>query len=137
MIGELKRRLESVKNDTFKQRLEGRLAIITHLYNNKDSVNIFDSKEDARNSANKLGTSPRSLTRLLTGCDGTKEDFLAKWNECCNSNKKKMVEVILSDYVDVKDKANDALQAGKSIFGDQEESIMDKIRKLIPELDED
>ena len=54
-----------------------------------------------------------------------------------SEDEKKMVEVILSDYVDVKDKANDALQAGKSIFGDQEESIMDKIRKLIPELDED
>lgn len=137
MIGELKKRLETVKNDKFKKRLEGRLAIINHLYNSKEGVNIFDSKEDMRNSSNKLITSPRSLTRLLTGCDGTKDDFLAKWNECCNSNKRKTVEIILDNYEDIDDKANDALRQGPGdIFADDEETLMDKLKKLIPELND-
>lgn len=110
MIGEFKKRLTKTENEKFRKRLEGRLAIINHLYTSRDAVNLFDNKEDMKDSGNKLITGPRSLTRLLTGCDGTKEDFIAKWDEFCNSNKKKLAEVILKNYTDVEDKANDALK---------------------------
>ena len=51
----------------------------------------------------------RSLTQALLDSDGTKKDFLDVWSEWCNYNKKGIVETILSDYVDVKDKATDAI----------------------------
>ena len=44
--------------------------------------------------------------------DGTKKDFLDIWSHYCNYKKKGIVETILSDYVDVEDKANDAIKDG-------------------------
>lgn len=54
----------------------------------------------------------RSFTLLLDQSDGTKEDVLALWPQFVNAGKKRMAEDILSDYVDVDDKANAALAKG-------------------------
>lgn len=43
-------------------------------------------------------------------CDGTKDDFLDLWSSMVNPLKKSTVEGILANYVDVDDKANDALK---------------------------
>lgn len=53
--------------------------------------------------------STRSLMGLLLFCDGTKQDFLDKWDSRCKHSKKEMAIRILNDYKDKNDKANDAL----------------------------
>ena len=74
-----------------KKRALGRVELAKALLSSKDFE--FDSKEDiekTQDSGNGLALNYRTLTNLLIGSDGTKEDFLAKWNEYTNSQKKKM-----------------------------------------------
>lgn len=67
--------------------------------------------------------------------DGTKSDFLDVWNHYCNPKKKRVIEDILGDYVDIDDKANDALKGGteSSVFG-KSNSARDMLKNLYPEL---
>ncbi len=94
-----------------KKRAEGRIKLAKALLTNRDFE--FDNKEDIErvmDEGNGLPLNYRTLTAVLTNSDGTKEDFLNKWNEFTNNLKKKMVERILSNYRDVDDKANQALK---------------------------
>lgn len=50
---------------------------------------------------------------LIDSSNGTKKDVIAKWNEFCNPAKLELIKLILSNYTDVKDKANDALDKYK------------------------
>lgn len=98
----------------------------------------FDSLEDetAANENQEPFTSPRSLSAALRNCDGTKADFIDVFPDFCNPNKLDTIEQILTNYVDVQDKANDALKykdgflqdedEEESIFG--EESAWDKLQ---------
>lgn len=92
----------------------------------------FDSKDDIRDSkdsGNGLILTARTLTNLLQYCDGTKEDFLANWNDFCNSLKRPMVERILANYKDVEDKANDAIkQDSESDVFKKHSSLSDRLR---------
>lgn len=77
----------------------------------------FDTPEDMDTGRDRYGENYkplnyRSLTLLLDQSDGTKEDVLALWPQFVNAGKKRMAEDILSDYVDVDDKANAALAKG-------------------------
>ena len=76
-----------------------------------------------------------NIKKLLDETDGTKKDFLDNWSDYCNYKKKSVVETILSDYVDVQDKANDVLSGGtqSSVFG-KNLSNLDKLFDKYPEL---
>ena len=112
--------------------LEGRLAIAEKLLS--DPRFVFDG-DDEEEEAQENGTpilNARSLTNLLHASRGKKELFLKKWNEFCNPDKKGLVEDILSEYVDVDDKANDALKYGDANpFAKREKNMYDQIKDLI------
>lgn len=78
-------------------------------FNDAESIRRSHEAEE-EGAGNGLVTNPRSFTNLLDYCDGTKENFLALWNDYCNSLDKRTIEDILKDYQDVEDKANDALK---------------------------
>lgn len=93
---------------------EGRKKLAQTLLNSKKFT--FDDTDDIAAGRDKLDyqyhpLNYRSLNMLLDTCDGTKEDFLDLWNDMCNPLKKSTVEGILANYVDVDDKANDALKS--------------------------
>lgn len=118
-----------------KKRALGRVELAKALLSSKDFE--FDSKEDiekTQDSGNGLALNYRTLTNLLIGSDGTKEDFLAKWNEYTNSQKKKMAERILANYVDIDDKANQALKSEtkSNVFSTKStyDKLMDELNKL-------
>ena len=107
-------------------------------------------KQDAsRKQGNAKSLSRRSLKQLLIASDGTKEDFLRKWNRVCNSLDYPMAEKILNDYKDIEDKANDALKYkdGKGLAPEdgegeeeenpfeEEENMLERISKQFPDLD--
>lgn len=76
----------------------------------------FDNPEDedkVMTNGNRKPLNLRSFESALDGSDGTKNGFLAQWNKYCNSDKKAMVDNILKNYVDVQDKANDAIGVGR------------------------
>ena len=105
-------------------KLNKRKALITHLVSHPDFK--FDSEMDIDKSideGNGLALNPRSLTNLLYTSNGTKEDFLKKWNQFCNSLDYTMAERILKNYKDIDDKANDALnhKGGKGLTDNAEE----------------
>lgn len=102
---------EHANNPDWVKELKRKKALITHLVSHKDFK--FDNEMDIDKSiemGNKGTLSPRTLANLLNVCDGTKEDFLRKFNSECNSLDKPMVERILNNYQDIDDKANDALK---------------------------
>ena len=120
-------------NDARKQRALGRLNLAKALLTSKDfefdtSADISRSKEEG----NGLALNYRTFTNLLQGSDGTKDDFLAKWNEYANNLKKPMVTRILKNYTDIDDKANAALKRGsKSKVFSQEKSNWEKIADIL------
>lgn len=75
----------------------------------------------------------RTLRQALLHSGGTKEGLLKVWNQWCNPKKKHDIEEILSDYVDVQDKANDALTGGTSsaVFG-RASNILSKLNAAYP-----
>lgn len=116
------------------EALEGRLGIAEKLLS--DPRFQFDGDEEEEEAQDR-GTpvlNARSLTNLLHACRGKKEAFLRKWSSFCNPDKYGIVEDILSDYVDVDDKANDALKYGdENPFAKKknEPSAYDKIANLL------
>lgn len=81
-------------------------------------------------SWNGLTTSPRNLSLLLDSCNGTKADFINKWDKHCNNLHLGNVKMALANYVDIEDKANDALKAGtqSNLFNKKKASGLDKMR---------
>ena len=84
-----------------------------------DPMFEFDGIEDEKEARtvtredgllqNKI-LSPRGFSAVIRACDGTKEDLIRLWPDYCNINRLEMIENILEDYVDIDDKANDALK---------------------------
>ena len=74
-----------------------------------DEKEMAQHREDNPMLQGKI-LSPRGFSGLIKACDGTKEDFLRKWPQFCNYKKQGIIEEILEDYVDIEDKANDALK---------------------------
>lgn len=89
----------------------GRANLAKALLTNKSFR--FDNQaeiEKTMEEGNGLALNYRTLTNLLSGSNGTKDDFLAKWPEYTNNLKLNMANAILQNYQDVEDKANDALK---------------------------
>lgn len=103
----------------------------------------FDTREVAKRARdeeawNGLLTTPRNVTNALEEAEGDKEEFLAVWNDHCNNLEYKNIEGILGDYVDIDDKANQALKGytpkKDKIFKSQKEQdidILDSIKNDI------
>lgn len=132
--GFFKRKFEfDIKNaddEEEAREAEGRLklsqTLLTHpSFKFDDAESTMESEE----VGNGQILNSRTLAKLLDMCDGTKEDFLKRWDRICNSLKKPMAERILADYKDVEDKANDALKYGdaKPVFQKKEKSDWDDV----------
>lgn len=131
---ELKERTESIHKDILET--ERRKALVTALVKDKrfffdDSNDILKLKDPDNGNAswNGISLNNRTLSKLLETSDGTKEDFLRKWNEFCNNVRKPLITTILSDYKDVEDKANDALKSASpsSFFKKHEQTDFEKL----------
>ena len=67
---------------------------------------------------------------------GKKDLLLKKWDENTAYDKKGMITQILSDYVDIDDKANAALKKDtESEVFKKRQSQLDKLKNLYPELE--
>lgn len=121
-----------------KMEYEGRKALAQKLLTSKKF--IFDDAADIEKGRDRLDynfhpLNYRSLTNLLEMSDGTKEDFLALWDDMVNPLKKDMAELILADYVDVKDKANSVLEKpSESDVFKKKRDPLSMIRDAHPEL---
>ena len=93
----------------------------------------MNSEEEAGEdeSWNGLTTSPRNLSLLLDSCNGTKDDFIRKWDKHCNNLHLGAVKMALANYKDIEDKANDALKGGtrSNLFNKKQASGLDKMRQ--------
>ena len=117
---EYKRRPSEFAAEAIKEA-KGRLGICKALLSSP--LFSFDTpdEEDEAHQNQEHTTSPRNLSAALRNCDGTKDDFLEVFPRACNPNKLDTVEQILTDYVDVQDKANDALKYKDGFLPDEEE----------------
>lgn len=100
-------------NEAAAKKYEGRKALANKLL--KHTEFNFDNEEDEErvmSEGNRKALNARTFENLLLNSNGTKEDFLNKWNSWTNNFKKKMAETILKDYVDIDDKANQAIGKG-------------------------
>ena len=95
-----------------------------------------EEMEQSLRGDNYQTLSPRDFSAVINACDGTKEDLIDIWSDYCNDNKQDMIEQILTDYVDVDDKANSVFKDldneesdEDSIFG--AESDWDKVSALL------
>ena len=98
----------------------------------------FDTRETARVSAendawNGLLTTPRNVTNALEESEGDKEVFLNAWNKHCNNLEYKTIEDILKNYVDIDDKANQALKSHQpkdKLFKSEKDSDLDELDSI-------
>lgn len=110
---------------------EGRIAITKKLLS--DNAFRFDNDDDiekTHESGNGKILTNRSFSLLLKGCNGTKDDFIKKWSDYCNSLKLPLVKQILADYKDETNKANDLLKdrpTQSSVFN-QGNDLISRIR---------
>lgn len=126
-------------NPEDKVEYEGRKALAHKLLKSKKFT--FDDSGDIQKGKDKLGynfhpLNYRSLTSLLEMSDGTKKDLLDLWSDFVNPLKKDMAELILADYVDVKDKANSVLEnpSESEVFKKKRDPLT-MIRDAHPDLD--
>ena len=114
----------------------GRLELAKTILKDKNltydsEVEVLDNQDDE----NYIPLNYRSFKKALDESDGTKKDFLDLWSDFCNYKKKGLIQTILSDYVDVQDKANDALKGGtkSSVFA-KAVSNSEKLFNAFPDL---
>ena len=108
--------IKNAQDDAERFEAEGRLALAETILSSPKFT--YDSAIDIDNHQDDNSYTPlnyRSFKKVLDASDGTKADVLAIWSSYCNYDKKNMVEDILENYQDVKDKAN-------SVFDDESES---------------
>lgn len=127
--------LQNTTDEKKKLAIEGRLEIAKKLLTSTNPKFVYDTPIDEDELTGEddayIPLNYRSLKRLLDDCDGTKKDFLDLWSEYCNYKKKNMVVDILSDFVDVKDRSNDALAQGtKSKVFNKTLSHREKLRNM-------
>ena len=117
------RNLDRIDNDETKReryaarikRIKGQMKLIDTLLSSSDFK--FDDAEQRDKDSdtpgyNKLPLDYRTFEQAIQTSDGTKEGLLKVWKRCSNNLRYDMIEDILEDYVDVDDKANDALKGG-------------------------
>ena len=126
------RKINKAKTDEQRLAAEGRLALAKKLLESpKFAYDTIIDEDDNYEDDAYIPLNYRSLKKLLDDCNGTKRDFIDLWSEYCNYKKKNMIVDILSDFVDVKDKANDALKTEtKSSVFNRTLSNREKLRNL-------
>lgn len=127
-------KMEAAEDDEEKLEYRRKLALAEKILMsprfNYDSVIDIEKHQDD-NAYKPLNY--RSFKMALDYCDGTKDDFLDVWNHYCNYEKKRIIDDILGDYVDIDDKANDALKDdSKSSVFSKEMSAREKLRNAFP-----
>lgn len=133
LINKYQKQLDNPKiPDKFIPIIKGRQALADKILNsNKFSFDTYEDMRDSKESGNGLILMPRTFELVLNSCNGTKEDFLNKWNESANSNRKAEIEDILANYVDKVDKANSVFNRGTTsdMLGSKQ-SAFSKLRDL-------
>ena len=119
--------IETSKTPEKKKRSEGRKALVQALLKPEGGID-FDSSQEvdkySEEDPDYLPLNARTFTNLIMGTDGTKKDLLAHWDEYTNRFKKNEAKRILANYVDVQDKANQALGIGEK--DKQEKPVFNK-----------
>lgn len=135
---EFQRKIDSINGQNIPEerkkkvllRIEGQKALADRLLGSKD-FKFDDAADIEKNEQDGIDEilNNRTFTNLLNGCNGTKADLLAKWNQFVNPRKKDMAEMILNDYVDIQDKANDALKQDSEspVFKKAKVSALDRL----------
>lgn len=123
------------ENDPDVQEMRGRLALAKAILGNKEfSFDTASQIDKDRNTAGFNGRQlqPRTFSKVLLASNGTKDDLLKKWNQHCNNLRKPAIERMLSNYKDIEDKANKAIQADteSSVFKKRESAASRIAQKL-------
>ena len=131
------KKIQDTNDAEEKLEYQGKLALAEKILN--DPSFTYDGAIDIEENQDNPSYKPlnyRSFKMALDYSDGTKDDFLDVWNHYCNPKKKRKIEDILGDYVDVADKANAALKDGsKSSVFNKEVSNLEKLKNAFPDLD--
>lgn len=133
---ELDKDIAATKDEEILKELKGKKALANKILS--DKAFQFDSpqiEEEHMDDPDYQPLNYRSFSELLDLCDGTKKDFLDLWNDFANYEKKEVIEDILGDYVDIDDKANQALKndTESDVFKSSKsnyDKIMDKLNEL-------
>jgi hypothetical protein len=98
--------------------LKGRLALAEAILSTKKFKSFSTHEDRVKYGKGTNHLSPRSFEAALNDSDGTKDDLLDVWDDNCGHYTKNKIEDILRNYVDIDDKANDALKGGteSSVF---------------------
>ena len=125
--------IEAAEDPEEKLEFQGKLKLATTILSSPRFK--YDSSVDIENNMDTPNYNPlnyRSFKLALDYCDGTKEDLLSIWNHYCNSEKKRTIEDILHNYVDVEDEANAALkdhETQSSVFNTKEKPS-ERLRRM-------
>ena len=128
--------IDGAKDEEEKLEYRRKLALAEAILTNPRFT--YDSAIDIEENQDNPSYKPlnyRSFKMALDYSDGTKDDFLDVWNHYCNPKKKRVVEDILGDYVDIDDKANDALKddSESDVFSKEMDNRA-KLRSMFPDL---
>lgn len=85
----------------------GRLSIALKLLENPNFFFNDTAKINSLHSIDSQFLTPRSLTLLLTRCDGTVENFLALAPYAVGEENTKMLKTLLKNYTNIADKPNE------------------------------
>lgn len=140
ILKELKGELDAIGDDEDFADLiletKGKIKLAETILNS-DEFRFDDTKQRdddwSTPGYNKIPLDYRSFEQAIMNSDGTKEGLLAVWKQNSNNLRYDMIEDILENYVDVDDKANDALKGGtdSEIFKKHESNwdIVNKVMK--------
>lgn len=139
LLKELKSELDAIGDDEDFADLvletKGKIKLAETILNS-DEFRFDDTKQRdddwSTPGYNKIPLDYRSFEQAIMNSDGTKEGLLAVWKQNSNNLRYDMIEDILENYVDVDDKANDALKGGtdSDVFKKQE-TPWDIVNKVI------
>ena len=129
-------KIEGAEDDEEKLEYRRRLALAEKILTSPKFT--YDGAIDIEENQDNPSYKPlnyRSFKMALDYSDGTKDDFLDVWNHYCNPKKKHTIEEILSNYVDIDDKANAAIKddSASDVFK-KEMSIRAKMKQNFPDL---
>lgn len=95
-------------------------------------------KDEYESVWNQKRTTPRTLTNAIVRAKGDKEEFLKRFNNFCNNIQYKKMESILNDYVDIDDKANQALKSHTpkdKLFKSQKDRDLEELDAIVKSLE--
>lgn len=130
----------SAEDEAEKQESLGRLELAKALLTHK--LFKYDSSADIEDmSDSEAPVSYRTVKLALDGSDGTKNSFLKKYRRFTNDKAANTAEQILANYVDIQDKATQALKDAEAeededgVFGS--DSSWDKLKRSLAGVDLD